>query len=426
MSNVKAEFLNEVTPTKHHDDLILPNQPNHDEFLKLMHVIYHYSRLFGIAGSGSYYWKIWGVIILCLLVTIDILAAWKVFKALAGWAVNIIGHRSVTARLAGAMFYGTAILSLIQCWRLSSSWRAISAYWALVERMLFTKYVPSDPTLRKRLILVIVLITVCATFEHIVSMISVIEFDWTASLMLRRYILRSHGFILLPSDYSIPVAVVLLFISNIATILWNLQDLYIVLISMGLTSRYHRLNQCVAKVCARDERESTWNKELEPLTVYTWRKIREAYVKQAMLVRKVDDSLGGLILLSNFCNFYFICLQLFLGISQGAANTPQKQLYYLISLAWLCIRASSVVLSAANVNSYSRRALPYLYDCRAQYYNIEIERLQDQLTKEYVALSGMGFFSLTRTVLLQMAGAVVTYELVLIQFDSSDRNSTQV
>lgn len=53
----------------------------------------------------------------------------------------------------------------------------------------------------------------------------------------------------------------------------------------------------------------------EAVRVYSWRKIREAYVKQSTLVRKVDKSLGSVILLTSFGNFYFICLQLFLGIT---------------------------------------------------------------------------------------------------------------
>lgn len=50
------------------------------------------------------------------------------------------------------------------------------------------------------------------------------------------------------------------------------------------------------------------------LRVDVWRRIRQAFVQQSALVRKVDTELGALILLSNLNNLYFICLQLFLGI----------------------------------------------------------------------------------------------------------------
>ncbi|CAK1600215.1 unnamed protein product [Parnassius mnemosyne] len=164
--------------------------------------------------------------------------------------------------------------------------------------------------------------------------------------------------------------------------------------------------------------------DLDILQTYTWRKIREAYVKQAALVREVNNLVGPLILLSNSCNFYFTCLHLFLGITQGMSDTSLDQIYYLLSFTWLCIRTSLVVLSAADVNVCSKDSLPYLFKYNTQTYNLEIDRLQYQLRKDFVALSGMGFFFLTKSLLLQMGGAVVTYELVLIQFDSTDYNLT--
>ncbi|KAI5639376.1 trehalose receptor domain-containing protein [Phthorimaea operculella] len=218
-------------------------------------------------------------------------------------------------------------------------------------------------------------------------------------------------------DYSTWIAIPLFIISNVATILWGFQDLLIVLISMGLTSRYRRLNHCVAKITSYDKNETKWCKYTETLKIYTWRKIREAYVKQGALVRKVDDSVGGLILLSSSGNFYFICLQLFLGITQGISGNFLKRLYFMVSLLWLILRFSFVVLAAAEVNVSSKEALRCLHECNDQCYNTEIERLIKQLTKDFIALSGVGFFYLDRGMLLQMAASIVTYELVLIQFD---------
>ncbi|CAK1600207.1 unnamed protein product [Parnassius mnemosyne] len=106
------------------------------------------------------------------------------------------------------------------------------------------------------------------------------------------------------------------------------------------------------------------------------------------------------------------------------SDTSLEQIYYLLSFTWLCIRTSLVVLSAADVNVCSKDSLPYLFEYNTQTYNLEIDRLQYQLRKDFVALSGMGFFFLTKSLLLQMGGAVVTYELVLIQFDSTDYNLT--
>ncbi|KAM3960171.1 gustatory receptor for sugar taste 64f-like [Aphomia sociella] len=202
--------------------------------------------------------------------TIECAAIWKATKALAGWSSDTVGHRSVTARLAGTLFYTTSIMALILSTRLSFAWKRLSALWTSVERATPVN-VPPDTSLRRRLKLVV-------------------------------------------EDYSIWVSIPVLFISKIATIIWNYQDGLIILISMGLTSRYHRLNKYVATVCAMEITKINGN-QADALNVYTWRKIREAYVKQAMLVRKVNSAVGLMILISSFGNFYSIVSQLFLGIT---------------------------------------------------------------------------------------------------------------
>ncbi|XP_063392714.1 gustatory receptor 5a for trehalose-like isoform X3 [Cydia fagiglandana] len=380
----------------------LPYECFHDDFLQIMAKIFRFSRWFGVAGSGNVLWKTFGLCILLLLGVIEGVAIWRVVRALAGLSIDIEGHRSVTARLAGATFYASSITTLILSWKLSSSWETIALYWASIDRSIAIN-VSSDKNIKTRMITVTSVMVTCVVVEHAMSMMSQVGFDCPPSLVLKRYTLMSHGFLLLRTDYSIWFAVPLLFMSKIATILWNYQDILIVLISMGLTSRYNTLNQYVAKF-STPNKDFPWNPHDECSKGQTWRRIREAYVKQAQLVRRLDKSLGGLILLSNLVNFYFICLQLFLGITQGLSGDVIKRLYYVVSLVWLCVRVSCVVLAAADINVHSTKALRHLHASDRHYYNVEIVRLQNQLSKDYVALTGLGFFSLNRTILLQVHG----------------------
>ncbi|XP_021182097.3 gustatory receptor for sugar taste 64a [Helicoverpa armigera] len=397
--------------------LLLPQQPIHDDFLDVIEKVFHWSCFYGVFGSKRFISLIWSTLILGSLVIIEVLAIWKVIRALAGVARDMSGHRSVTARLAGTIFYSISILSLVLISKLYYNWRTnIAGIWGKVERSVGVK-IPVDKTLKCRMSFVAGLMTFCSFFEHALSILASVGFDCPPSLILKRYVLVSHGFIFMGQDYSEWFAMPLVIISTIATLLWNFQDQLIVLISMGLTSRYRRLNECLAKFCELEKQHMDSDKKVEAVKVYTWRKIREAYVKQAMLVRKIDVALGGIIILSCSCNFYFICLQMFLGITQGMSTDFLTGLYYMVSLAWLCIRVLSVVLAASGVNTHSKLALNHLYTYETHCYNVEVERLQDQLTKDYIALSGMGFFYLNKTILLQMAGAIITYELVLIQFD---------
>ncbi|CAH2215588.1 jg407, partial [Pararge aegeria aegeria] len=219
-------------------------------------------------------------------------------------------------------------------------------------------------------------------------------------------------------EYTLWIAIPIFILSKSATILWNFQDLIIILISMGLASRYHRLNSFVKHVVRYEKRDG--NMEKFKTEIYyqlnVWRNIREAYANQSALVRQVDEELGALLLLSNLNNMYFICLQLYLGLRK-VDGVLINRVYYFYSLGWLMVRAVSVVLAAADVNLHSKRALPYLYSCPSSSYNIEIRRLKNQLTHDHIALSAMGFFYLDRQKLLQVAAAIVKYELILIQYD---------
>ncbi|KAI8430270.1 hypothetical protein MSG28_000600 [Choristoneura fumiferana] len=153
------------------------------------------------------------------------------------------------------------------------------------------------------------------------------------------------------------------------------EDLMIILISMGLTSRYHRLNSCVKRVIKSEKRKGKQGKfgTEKYAEVQTWRRLREAYVRQAELVRRVDGNLGALILLSNLNNLYFICLQLFLGIN-NEQGPPINRIYYFLSLSWLIFRACSVVLVAADIHTHSRSALPLLHACPCNVYNVEFDK----------------------------------------------------
>lgn len=47
----------------------------------------------------------------------------------------------------------------------------------------------------------------------------------------------------------------------------------------------------------------------------------------------------------------------------------------------------------------------------------QLKRFYSEVTRDVVALSGMRFFHLTRTLVLSVAGTIITYELVLVQFN---------
>ncbi|XP_050665901.1 gustatory receptor for sugar taste 64a-like [Leptidea sinapis] len=319
---------------------------------------------------------------------------------------------SLSARLSGTIFYGNALLSLPISWKFLNNWKNLSNFWFIGIHHSGLK-IPPDRSIRMRVIFVGWFVAVGAFVEHMLSMMSATGLQCPANKYLETYILNSHGFLLHKHEYSVWLAIPIFIISKLATILWNFQDLIIILISIGLASRYNQLNSYVKRIISYEKNEKNCNLVNR---IMIWRKIRHAYLHQSKLVRKIDESLGLLVLLSNLNNLYFICLQLFLGIRTDNSELIED-IYYLYSLAWLLLRASFVVLAASEVNLHSTRALLSLNSCTSRNYNIEIKRLIYQLSHQEISLSGMGFFYLYRQKLLEVAAVIVKYELIMLQYD---------
>jgi gustatory receptor len=76
-----------------------------------------------------------------------------------------------------------------------------------------------------------------------------------------------------------------------------------------------------------------------------------------------------------------------------------------------------VFLSAASINAAARQIDVVLRDVPSRAMCSELERFILQVRTELIAISGMKFFYMTRPMVLQVAAAVFTYELTMIQLD---------
>ncbi|KAJ8733776.1 hypothetical protein PYW07_014327 [Mythimna separata] len=393
------------------------NKKKYDDFLPVLNSVFSMARYFGISGLDLNLAFVWCFVLFVMLLVTESVAIWRVVTLVGGWRVQG-SNESIIGRLSGSIFYANALLSLFLSSKFVHSWRKLSRYWLSMETNTALDF-PPDVKIKKRTIIISVFIGTIAVLEHVMSMLSATGVGFPIEEFFYRYVTLSHGFILRKQDYTLWYAIPIFIVSKLATVLWNFQDLIIILISMGLSSRYHRLNQYVTRVITiekRFEARQRFGTELY-LQIQVWRRLREAYVRQSTLVRMVDHHLGSLVLLSNINNLYFICLQIYQGIHKGNGSTI-SHCYYLFSLSWLIFRACSVVLAASDVHLHSQRALKCLQQCPSASYNVEMKRLQYQLAHDFVALTGMGFFSLRRELLLEVAATILKYELVLIQFDN--------
>nr|AXU39961.1 gustatory receptor [Meteorus pulchricornis] len=162
---------------------------------------------------------------------------------------------------------------------------------------------------------------------------------------------------------------------------------------------------------------------LEIMPEWWWAEARSDFNRLASLSRVVDSYIAGIVLLSFGTNLYFICIQLMYSFD-GMANVV-RTIYLCFSFAWLLGRTAAVSLSAASVHDESLLPAPILYGVNATSYSTEVVRFLTQVTTDNIGLTGMKFFSITRSLVLTVAGTIVTYELVLVQFNAVQQELEQ-
>ncbi|CAB3221021.1 unnamed protein product [Arctia plantaginis] len=196
--------------------------------------------------------------------------------------------------------------------------------------------------------------------------------------------------------YSIPIAI-LLQVNNIFTSAnWTLADVYIICISLYLTSMLKEINKKIL-----------WVADKNYLSPSIWGTLREDYSRATRLIRRFDDVFSGLILLSFANNLSWICVQIFNVLDNGIKpqhksleecpyhrTTPfhgyERSIYVVFSLIFLIVRFTTMCLVAASVNVASSVPASGLYRVPSCAYSLE------------------------------MAGTILTYELVLLQLSSEE------
>ncbi|XP_046608077.1 gustatory receptor 5a for trehalose-like isoform X1 [Neodiprion virginianus] len=315
----------------------------------------------------------------------------------------------IGAATAGAVFYGNSVLgSFLFLW-LAPRWAPLQQEWRAMEQLIDRW---GRPRLRRKFSVITGIVLTCALLEHTLSMVkNTPNYRWntTANMslnnFLNEYSHNSHEFIISVWGYNLAVGMFLFVVSKIATFTWNFTDLFVMLVSTGLAERFKTLNTRMTSANATTP------------TIVEWRVLRENYAALSALVKRVDNEVSPIVLLSFANNLYFICLQLLNGLSRPDEDGILNSVYFFGSFAFLVARTVGVTLLAARINDQSRIALPVLYTCPAKAYCIETQRLEHQLATDDIALSGLRFFSITRNFMLAIAGAIVTYEVVLLQFN---------
>ncbi|PNF20286.1 hypothetical protein B7P43_G14390 [Cryptotermes secundus] len=117
--------------------------------------------------------------------------------------------------------------------------------------------------------------------------------------LLQLYWLMNYRFVFEFVQFSLPLAFLCEIVNFFASFYWNFIDLFVIVLSMALSSRFRLLNSLL-KFSVRKVQPETF-----------WREARENYNSLSVLTKFLDSCISSIVLLSFATNMFYICQQLY-------------------------------------------------------------------------------------------------------------------
>ncbi|XP_066904049.1 gustatory receptor for sugar taste 64f isoform X2 [Halyomorpha halys] len=346
-------------------------------------------------------WKSWKVLYSFGIITFNII--------LCIFALNrYIRDRGVTYRSLGdIMFFGSTLLISMSFLILVRQWKDFIGKWASLQGEM-NNFESSN--VQKKIKLLTNCLLFSSIFEHILSntqfMLNVEENQDRLRMFLDD---KNVSSVL---GFNTWCYIFIYFGNFLITLIWNYTDIFLTAVSLSLANMFKQFNRDLRMTAAMVSHDNALS---------YWRRKRELYNSLSLLAKTVEEKISRLVLISFSVNLYFICIQLLNSI-QPLTSFLQVA-YFCGSFGHILFRTCSVCFAATSIYEHSKGSLPTLYSVSSEQFNSEVQRLIDQVTGETLALTGCKFFTVTRTLMLTIAGTIVTYEVVLVQFNNPTDDS---
>ncbi|XP_033610194.1 gustatory receptor for sugar taste 64e isoform X2 [Cryptotermes secundus] len=274
---------------------------------------------------------------------------------------------------------------------LARRWPRLEELWQRTEHEQIQYGYPRNLYLRIRIMSAVTL--AIALGEHFLAKYTVI---CTVALcsdkkrdLLQLYWLMNYRFVFEFVQFSLPLAFLCEIVNFFASFYWNFIDLFVIVLSMALSSRFRLLNSLL-KFSVRKVQPETF-----------WREARENYNSLSVLTKFLDSCISSIVLLSFATNMFYICQQLYNTLRKSVGTV--KLVYFFVSISCLLFRTVAVSLCAASIQEESRATKDILYALPAESYTIEVHRFLVQISTDNVALTGLRFFTVNRNLLLTVS-----------------------
>ncbi|XP_051167189.1 gustatory receptor for sugar taste 64f-like isoform X6 [Leptopilina boulardi] len=342
---------------------------------------------------------------------------------LTGFSIHGVATSTITSKkTTNVVFFATTGVTTLLLLKLARKWPEFSVTWQNMEQELsmrrnrrISKY-----SLAAKFKIITFIIMMLAALEHTLSILSgyVSAVECTAlkndTDIMIAYFTYHYPQILKSSTFTIWQGILVQFVNILSTFSWNFIDLFLILISIAATDQFRQLNSRLYAIRGKH------CFVVKAMPEWWWAEARIDFNRLSTMTRYIDSHISDIVLLSFSTNLYFICIQLL--HSFNPMRNAVQTTYFCFSFGFLLVRTAAVSLFAAGVHDESVLAAPILYSVSTSNYSPEVDRFLTQVTTDNISFTGMKFFSITRGLVLTVAGTIVTYELVLVQFNSVQQN----
>ncbi|KAJ4428995.1 hypothetical protein ANN_25991 [Periplaneta americana] len=198
------------------------------------------------------------------------------------------------------IFYLTGALCCCMFLKMATKWPRLVLLWHQTERSQMHYGYPDH--LRFKIRTMAVVIATVAFCEYLLSNANALYIasqcaSSTADL-IKRYFIVSHRHVFGVVRFSYGMAVFTKLCNFIGAFYWSFANLFVMIISVALASRFRLLNKSLKQVHGKVMPQNFW------------RSTREDYNALSFLTSNVDNCVSSIILLCFATNLFFICQQL--------------------------------------------------------------------------------------------------------------------